>query len=131
MQQLAQIAIVVRDYDEAIHFYTQKLKFELLEDTPLTDIKRWVRVAPKGSQCGLLLAKAANEEQAGRIGDQPAAGSSFFCIPMISNMIMKTSLQTMLRLYESQLKSHGELWRSLQICMAICGILFSHDRYST
>lgn len=70
MQQLAQIAIVVRDYDEAIHFYTQKLKFELLEDTPLTDIKRWVRVAPKGSQCGLLLAKAANEEQAGRIGDQ-------------------------------------------------------------
>ena len=70
MQQLAQIAIVVRDYDEAIHFYTRKLKFDLLEDTPLTDIKRWVRVAPKGSQCGLLLAKAANEEQAGRIGNQ-------------------------------------------------------------
>lgn len=70
MQQLTQIAIVVRDYDEAIHFYTQKLKFDLLEDTTLTDVKRWVRVAPKGSQCGLLLAKAANEEQAGRIGNQ-------------------------------------------------------------
>ncbi|MBE7172130.1 MAG: VOC family protein [Williamsia sp.] len=71
MQQLAQIAIVVRDYDEAIAFYTQKLQFTLLEDTVLSETKRWVRVAPKGSAgCGLLLAKAANGEQESRIGNQ-------------------------------------------------------------
>lgn len=70
-QQLAQIAIVVNDYDEAIAFYTQKLHFELLEDTTLTPEKRWVRVAPKGSgTCGLLLAKAANEEQRRSVGNQ-------------------------------------------------------------
>lgn len=69
-QQLAQIAIVVRDYDEAIAFYTQKLHFDLLEDTVLSPEKRWVRVAPKGSQCGLLLARAANEAQEQSIGNQ-------------------------------------------------------------
>jgi len=58
-QYLANIALVVRDYDEAIEFYTQKLGFELIEDTPLSPEKRWVRVRPRGSQgCCLLLAKA-------------------------------------------------------------------------
>lgn len=69
-QHLAQIAIVVKDYDEAIAFYTQKLHFTLLEDTVLSETKRWVRVAPPGSASGLLLAKAANEEQSSRIGNQ-------------------------------------------------------------
>ncbi|RMG24601.1 MAG: VOC family protein [Bacteroidetes bacterium] len=70
-QRIAQLALVVRDYDEAIEFYTQKLGFELLEDTRLSEQKRWVRVAPPGdSSCGLLLAKAANEEQAKSIGNQ-------------------------------------------------------------
>ena len=69
-QKLAHIAIVVRDYDEAIEFYTKKLDFDLLEDTQLSDVKRWVRVAPKGSECCLLLARAANEEQESRIGNQ-------------------------------------------------------------
>lgn len=70
-QRLAQIAIVVKDYDEAIAFYTQKLHFELLEDTQLSETKRWVRVRPKGeSSTGLLLAKAKNEEEASRIGNQ-------------------------------------------------------------
>ncbi len=70
-QELGQIAIVVRDYDEAIAFYTQKLHFDLLEDTPLSDVKRWVRVNPKGIlSAGLLLAKAKNEEEASRIGNQ-------------------------------------------------------------
>jgi catechol 2,3-dioxygenase-like lactoylglutathione lyase family enzyme len=69
-QRLAQIAIVVDDYDKAIHFYTKKLGFELLEDTIMSETKRWVRVAPKGSDCGLLLAKAANDEQKSRIGNQ-------------------------------------------------------------
>ena len=70
-QYIAQIAIVVDDYDEAIEFYTKKLHFTLLEDTMLSPEKRWVRIAPKGSDgCGLLLAKAGNEEQRSRIGNQ-------------------------------------------------------------
>ncbi|MBP6812018.1 MAG: VOC family protein [Saprospiraceae bacterium] len=70
-QRIAHIALVVTDYDEAIEFYTQKLGFDLLEDTTLSETKRWVMVAPKGSgECCLLLAKAANEEQRSRVGNQ-------------------------------------------------------------
>ena len=70
-QRLAHIAIVVDDYDEAIRFYTEKLHFSLVEDTWLSETKRWVLVRPKGSnECCLLLAKAANEEQKSRIGNQ-------------------------------------------------------------
>ncbi len=69
-QQLALIALVVDDYDRAIKYYTQILGFELVEDTVLTDVKRWVVVSPVGSACRLLLAKAADEEQATRIGNQ-------------------------------------------------------------
>lgn len=70
-QSLAHIAIVVDDYDKAITFYTQKLHFDLLEDTPLSDTKRWVLVRPKGGHgCSLLLAKAATEDQRSRIGNQ-------------------------------------------------------------
>lgn len=65
-----QITLVVKDYDEAIAFYTQKLHFVLIEDTVLSDSKRWVVVAPKNSQCRLLLAKAANEEQLKAVGNQ-------------------------------------------------------------
>ena len=70
-QRLAHIAIVVDDYDEAIKFYTEKLHFDLIEDTQLSETKRWVLVKPKGTDsCSLLLAKAANEEQKSRIGNQ-------------------------------------------------------------
>ena len=70
-QHIAHIALVVDDYDKAIKFYTEKLKFDLIEDTPMSETKRWVMVAPKGStECRLLLAKAANEEQKSRVGNQ-------------------------------------------------------------
>jgi catechol 2,3-dioxygenase-like lactoylglutathione lyase family enzyme len=70
-QRLAQIAIVVNDYDEAIKFYTEKLNFNLVEDTVLSETKRWVIVSPRGeNSCALLFAKAANEEQKSRIGNQ-------------------------------------------------------------
>jgi len=60
-QHIAHIALVVKDYDEAIEFYTRKLKFTLVEDTVLSETKRWVIVRPPGSDStGLLLAKAAN-----------------------------------------------------------------------
>jgi len=70
-QNISQIAFLVNDYDEAIRFYTQKLNFLLIEDTVLSDTKRWVLIAPKGAtECRLLLAKAANEEQRSRVGNQ-------------------------------------------------------------
>ena len=65
-----QITLVVKDYDEAIAFYTKQLHFDLIEDTVLSDSKRWVVVAPKNSQCRLLLAKAANGEQLKSVGNQ-------------------------------------------------------------
>ena len=70
-QAIAHIALVVDDYDEAIKFYTEKLNFTLLEDTPQSETKRWVLVAPKGAEeCCLLLAKGVGEEQKSRIGNQ-------------------------------------------------------------
>ena len=70
MQSIAHVALVVRDYDEAIAWYTQVLGFELIEDSPRTPEKRWVLVGPPGGGTALLLAKAANGEQASRIGNQ-------------------------------------------------------------
>lgn len=67
---LANITLVVRDYDEAIDFYVNKLGFVLLEDTIMSETKRWVRVQPSGGGCELLLAKAATDQQQTRIGDQ-------------------------------------------------------------
>jgi uncharacterized glyoxalase superfamily protein PhnB len=70
-QRIANISLVVNNYDEAIKFYCEILKFDLIEDTKLSDEKRWVLVAPKGnSTCRLLLAKASTEEQKSRIGNQ-------------------------------------------------------------
>ncbi len=71
-QSIALITLLVDDYDEAIAFFTQALRFELIEDTAVTADKRWVVVAPRGAAGGasLLLAKAATPEQEARIGDQ-------------------------------------------------------------
>jgi catechol 2,3-dioxygenase-like lactoylglutathione lyase family enzyme len=71
-QSIGQLSLVVRDYDEAIHFYVQQLGFTLLEDTamPAQD-KRWVVVAPPGSEgLKLLLARAVGDEQLSRVGNQ-------------------------------------------------------------
>ena len=70
-QHIAHLALVVNDYDEAIAFYTQKLNFTLIEDTNLSETKRWVKLAPKGNgACCLLLAQAATDEQKSRVGNQ-------------------------------------------------------------
>lgn len=70
-QRLMHIALVVADYDEAIHWYTQKLGFKVIEDTTLSEVKRWVLIQPPGEgSCQLLLAKAATEEQKSRVGNQ-------------------------------------------------------------
>ena len=71
MRQLSLVTLVVRDYDAAIRFFTQVLRFALLEDTPLAGGKRWVRVAPTAdSGFALLLAKAATPGQERAIGNQ-------------------------------------------------------------
>jgi catechol 2,3-dioxygenase-like lactoylglutathione lyase family enzyme len=71
-QSIGQIALVVRDYDEAINFYVGKLGFTLVEDNCIPEQdKRWVVIAPPGStESRLLLARAAGEEQSSRIGNQ-------------------------------------------------------------
>jgi|SRR5579871_244491 len=75
MTEIGYVALVVRDYDEAIAFFTQKLGFELIEDSPSNDRegreKRWVLIAPPGSQgTKILLAKASSPEEASRVGNQ-------------------------------------------------------------
>jgi catechol 2,3-dioxygenase-like lactoylglutathione lyase family enzyme len=70
-QHIAQLALVVDDYDRAITWYTSKLGFVLVEDTVLSDTKRWVILSPKGSNgCRILLARAASPEQVKAIGNQ-------------------------------------------------------------
>jgi uncharacterized glyoxalase superfamily protein PhnB len=70
-RKIAQFALVVADYDEAIAYFTKVLNFVLIEDTILSDTKRWVLVAPLiDSDCKILLAKAATDEQKAHIGNQ-------------------------------------------------------------
>ncbi|WP_225844591.1 VOC family protein [Streptomyces sp. HPF1205] len=79
MPHLGLVAVVVRDYDEAIDYYRRALGFELREDTPREDGGRWVVVAPPGSrETGLLLAQAAGPEQQARIGDQTGGRVALF-----------------------------------------------------
>ena len=72
------VTLVVRDYDEAIAFYTGALGFELREDTALGDGKRWVVVSPPGAQTGLLLARADGPAQESHVGDQTGGRVGFF-----------------------------------------------------
>jgi catechol 2,3-dioxygenase-like lactoylglutathione lyase family enzyme len=77
MRRLAMLALVVRDYDEAIDFYTRVMRFTLVEDTPMSATKRWVVVAPgHDSGASLLLARAATPEHQAAIGNQ--AGGRVF-----------------------------------------------------
>jgi catechol 2,3-dioxygenase-like lactoylglutathione lyase family enzyme len=70
-QRIAHVTLVVRNYDEAIEFFTNAMGFELLEDTRLDQEKRWVLVGPRGSAgTSLLLAEAATQEQRNSIGNQ-------------------------------------------------------------
>ena len=78
MMRLAQVTLVVRDYDEAIAFYCGVLGFALKEDTALTADKRWVVVSPGEGGADLLLAKAANEAQEAAIGAQTGGRVGFF-----------------------------------------------------
>lgn len=75
---LAAVALLVREYDEAIDFFTRALGFELVEDTPLGAGKRWVRVAPSHGGAALLLARASTDEQRMAIGRQAGGRVGWF-----------------------------------------------------
>lgn len=77
-RRIAEVTLVVPDYDEAIAFYVGAVGFELLEDTKRSETKRWVRVAPAGAETALLIAKADGEAQRARIGDQTGGRVDFF-----------------------------------------------------
>ena len=71
MQTIGHVSFIVRDYDEALKFFTELLGFEVLADTPLEEGKRWVLVAPPNSRgTSLLLAQASTPEQAAKVGNQ-------------------------------------------------------------
>lgn len=77
--RIATVALLVRDYDEAIGFYRDTLGFSLVADTPLGGDKRWVVVAPEGGKgAALLLAEASDAAQAARVGDQTGGRVGFF-----------------------------------------------------
>lgn len=69
-RRIAHITLVVDDYDKAIKFYTEKLGFTVVEDSILSDSKRWVLISPGVDSCKLLLAKATDEKQKASIGNQ-------------------------------------------------------------
>ena len=71
-RRLACTSLLVNDYDEAIRFFVGALRFELLEDTALSDTKRWVRVAPSREGGTLLLARPSTPEQRALVGGQGA-----------------------------------------------------------
>jgi catechol 2,3-dioxygenase-like lactoylglutathione lyase family enzyme len=72
-QSLAHVTLLVRDYDEALAFFTESLGFRVVENSPLPANKRWLVVAPRGSQgANLLLARAATPEQIQQVGNQSA-----------------------------------------------------------
>ncbi|MFJ6777778.1 VOC family protein [Streptomyces yangpuensis] len=76
---IALTALVVHDYDEAIDFYTRALGFDLAEDTPRPDGSRWVVVRPPGAtESALLLARAKDDAQRSRVGDQTGGRVGFF-----------------------------------------------------
>jgi catechol 2,3-dioxygenase-like lactoylglutathione lyase family enzyme len=76
--RIATVALVVRDYDEAIGFYRDRLGFELIADTPLGPGKRWVVVAPPGGGARLLLAQAGDADEAAHVGNQTGGRVGFF-----------------------------------------------------
>lgn len=77
-QHISAITLIVPTYDEGLAFYVDKLGFDLLEDTILSDTKRWIRVAPPGAQTSLLLAQPKNDQERAALGNQTGGRVSFF-----------------------------------------------------
>ena len=78
MTRIGLVTLVVGDYDEALSFFVERLGFELVDDTPLVEGKRWVVVGPRSGGTALLLARAADPEQRASIGNQTGGRVAFF-----------------------------------------------------
>ena len=77
-RKIATVALIVRDYDEAIDWFCTRLSFDLVEDTPQDGNKRWVVVSPGNRSCRLLLAEPVGEQQRSAIGNQTGGRVGFF-----------------------------------------------------
>ncbi len=108
-QQLAHITILVNDYDTAIAFYTKQLHFDLVEDTQLSESKRWVLVRPKGTgTCSIVLAEATNEEQVKSIGNQTGGRVFLFLYTDDITRDYQNLLQHQITIVEEpSVKAHG------------------------
>ena len=126
-QSLIHIALVVRDYDEAIDFFCHKLNFELIEDTYQPEQgKRWVLVSPPGSNgTSLLLARAATPQQEKYIGNQSGDGSFYSWARMIFGVIIITCSLSALILSANQKPSPMAQLLYLRIFMETYGILWN------
>jgi len=111
MQHIGHITLLVNDYDEAIAFYCNKLKFTLLEDKTMSETKRWVLIAPPGSAgTSLLLTKATTEQQRSLIGKQSAEKVFMFLFTDdISGDYENLMKQGVEIVEEPEVKPHGKV----------------------
>jgi catechol 2,3-dioxygenase-like lactoylglutathione lyase family enzyme len=126
-QSIVHVALVVRDYDEAIEFYTKKLNFRLVEDTyqPGQD-KRWVVVAPPGSDgTSLLLARASTPAQEPFVGDQTGGRVFLFLDTDDSGGTTPDWSRSGWRSCGNPGRSPTVQWPSSRTCMGICGTCWS------
>ena len=109
MQTIGHVTVLVKDYDEAIEFYTKKLNFTVVQDLVMSKTKRWVLVAPQGSTaCSILLSKAVTEEQKALIGCQ-SDGRVFLFLYTDNFALDYENLKTkgVKIIEEEELKAHG------------------------
>ena len=126
IKHLAHVALLVDDYDRAIEYYQHTLHFTLLEDTVLSPTKRWVLVAPKGAkECSILLAKATDDEQRSRIGNQTGGRVFMFLYSDNLQRDYQTYLDNKVRIVEPPRKEsygtvfvfkdlYGNLWDMIE-----------------
>jgi catechol 2,3-dioxygenase-like lactoylglutathione lyase family enzyme len=119
-QEIGYVAVVVRDYDEALAYFTKVLGFELVEDTSLDREKRWVLVAPPGSQSTrLLLARAVTTEQASRVGNQ--TGGRVFLFLHTDNLWRDYHAMKERIFGRPRVRNRTARWRSLKTFTVIAG----------
>lgn len=110
---LGQIALLVRDYDEAIEYYTNVLKFKIVEDTSLSYTKRWVVIEPRDSNnqgCKLLLAKASNENQLKYVGNQSGGRVFLFMYTSDIDQFYKNLIENSVEIVNGpKLENYGKI----------------------
>lgn len=128
-QYLGAIALVVKEYEEAIAFYTGVMGFSLIEDTDLGGGKRWVLVAPSGAvETRILLAKAVTETQQAAVGNQ--SGGRVFLFLHTDNFTRDYARMKAAGLHflEEPGRKPMERWRCSKTCTATAGICWSRKR---